>query len=313
MRLFSAILLALFPTFIFSQHGGRLAFEKFPTIKKTTLLVVLPEGDDTYKTSILPAIQEHWTITPTEAISVTELPEFSRNEAFSMLVIDNSERIRRSVDGDDVIRRNHIALYHCNRGEYLKAYGGKEAVTQWAFEDVRATSDYSYKLPGLIMAMHNYLTFLDTANATEDSHNKKLDVFRNYQADQLKDKTILLNTDDLPENLNVASIQGVYPYPMEAVGSSEIQTALEEKADKAFLHFGPEFEDIYVIGTSDGTIYYHARPTERMQLRGQDFRAMKAIIDSPPVPQETMSERLDKFGKNLQGKFKRKKKKNEGG
>ncbi|MEM7372014.1 MAG: hypothetical protein AAF587_25585 [Bacteroidota bacterium] len=310
MRLFSAIFLALLPVFGFGQHGGRLAFEKFPTIKKTTLLVVLPEGDDAYKTAILPAIQEHWTLMPTEVVSVTEMADFSRNEQFSMLIIDNSERIRHTVDGDDVIRRNHIALYHCNRGEYLKAYGGKEAVTQWAFEDVTNTASYEYKLPGLIQAMHNYLSFLDTAKATEDSHNKKLEVFRNYQADQLKEMTLLLNAEDLPENLNFASVQSTYPYPIESVGPSEIQEAIESKdATKAFLHFGPQYEDIFVIGTGDGTIFYHARPTERLQLRTQDFREMKEIIDSPPVPQATVSERLDKFGKNLQGKFKRKKKK----
>ena len=311
MRSFFIFLLSCLPILVLSQNGGRLAFEKFPTIKKTTLLVVLPEGDEAYNAAILKGVQENWTLMPTEVISVTELPNYGRNQQYSMLIIDNSERIRHTVDGDDIIRRNHIALYHCNRGEYLKAYGGKEAVTQWAFEDVTDTESYVYKLSALIQASHNYLTFLDTAKATEDSHNKKLDVFRNHQADRLKGMTILVNPGELPENLNIASIQSAYPYPIESANPEAIQSAIEERdASKAFLHFGPNYEDIFAISTDSGTILYHARPTERLQLRAQDFRAMKAVVDTPPVPQETMSERLDKFGKNLQGKLKRKKKKN---
>ena len=276
------------------------------------MLVVLKEGDDAYNAALLKGVQENWTLMPTEVIPVTDVPKYARNEQYSMLIIDNSERIRHTVDGDDVIRRNHLALYHCNRGEYLKAYGGKEAVTQWAFADVIDTETYTYKLTGLIQAMHNYLTFLDTAQATEDTHNKKLDVFRNYRADQLKGITILVNPAELPENLNISSIQSAYTYPIEAASPEEIQTAIEEKdGNKAFLHFGPKYEGIYVITADSGQILYHAKPTERLQLRAQDFRAMKVIVNEPPVPQASMSERLDNFGKNLQGKLKLKKKKKE--
>lgn len=312
MRILPAIFICLIPLLVMSQQGGRLAFEGFPTIKKTTMLVVLPEGDDAYNQAILKAVNTYWELMPVEAISIVDLEEYGRNEAYSMLVLDNSERIRHTVDGDDVIRRNHLALYHCNRGEYLKAYGGKEAVTQWAFFDVSETDAFNYKLTGLIQAMHNYLTFLDTAGVNEDTHNKKLDVFRNYQADQLKEKTLLVNPEDLPEGLTIEAIQAAYAFDLQKASRKDIQAALDSQdPSKAFLHTGPDYSDLTIISTREGTILYQSKPTERLQLRVQDFQSMKATIESPPVPQESMSEKLDKFGKAFQGKFKRKKKKKD--
>ncbi|MEM7654728.1 MAG: hypothetical protein AAF399_01255 [Bacteroidota bacterium] len=300
--------LILLPSISMAQAGGRLSYEKYASVKNTTLIVVMDSTDNEYNDRIKSVMNHYWKLMPVEYVQQKDLDEYARNTDYSMLVRDRSERIRRTATASNVIRRNHLAMYHCDRGAFLKAYGGKEAVTQMEFADIAATDAYSYKLGAIVQSMQHYLMFLDTADITEDTYEYKLDHFQNHQAGQLTSKTLWINEEDLPAYLTASDIQDVYPYQVRLVRREAIQAAIQDGlADVAFLHLGPEVEDIYVLSAAEGRVLYHRDPQEHKVLSKADFRQMAAVADSPPVLQETWSERLDKVGKFFQGGKKKKK------
>ncbi|MDX1909100.1 MAG: hypothetical protein SF053_18830 [Bacteroidia bacterium] len=262
------------------QNGGRIAFLQFPKIKATTMLVVEYEGQPQYNETIRQAVTQYWTLTPYKFISAAELTDYVKDDTYSMLVLDSTEKARHGVERTDIIKRNHLALYLCGKGLDMRNYGGKAALTQFQFRDAYATEEYLYKLPGLVQAMHDYLLFLNTQKITEDNHDKKYEAWRNRDVATLANVALYVVTHDLPEDLrDETQLRSWYQYDLQLVTPDEVATALaQQKPDIAFLHIAPNVTDLYIISAQGGKVLYHATPTIRGQFTKQDWVRLAARI-----------------------------------
>ncbi|RMG60405.1 MAG: hypothetical protein D6722_21035 [Bacteroidetes bacterium] len=281
---------------LFAQEGGRLAFKQFADFQGTTTLMVLYDDAPAYNQALRAAVAAHWSLTPVQFIQEKEIAKYANDTRYSMLVRDHSEKSHSRVTGTTVIRRNHLALYVCGKGPDLKNYGGKAAVTQFEFADINDVASYAPKLPALIGAMHSYLTFLSEEKITEDNHDKKLEYFRNADAGKLSGMTLYLLNSDLPEALRDPNqLLKQYPYDFEIVNADLFGQAMREnRTDAAFLHLGPQAEDVYVL-TAQGKPLYHAHPGLRENLEARDFAHIAHQVANPPEAPLSFMDRLRKL------------------
>ncbi|MEZ4828058.1 MAG: hypothetical protein R3C61_17510 [Bacteroidia bacterium] len=261
---------------ILGQNGRTRAVEEWPKIKKTTMLVVLYEGQDAYNEKIKNTIEKYWTIIPFQFVTPDELLKLSLSKDYSMLVRNDSERFINRVGRTDRIKSNHLALYLCGNGADMRNYPGAEAIVQYQFNDINDVDEYLYKLTAIIQSMQNYLVFLDTNKITEDNHPKLLKKYDNALANTLHEKTLLLLPEQLSADLqNPETLKRYYKYEVSIVDKEAIAAAIEAQIPTvAFLHIDPRGKNIYVLSAEGGRIMYEAETVISGHLTADDFSAL---------------------------------------
>lgn len=268
-----------------AQAGGSNSFLKYPDFKGDTLLVVTDENEPDYSESLRKAVESYWKLTPFRFLSIEELKPRMKSESYAFLIRDNTTKEFQRVDRVDVVQRNHLAIYLSGLGSDLRAYGGKNAITQFQFADIDLTTSYLYKLPALLRAMQSYLAFVDTTKLTEDNYPKKLLAFQRGKVAQLKGATLMMVAEELPEALrDSAALAAAYSLPFRLTDRETVGEAIAaEQAETAFLHFDPEFEAFYVI-SSRGEIWYYGSPAERKTFTAAELQALAKAAQAQPKP-----------------------------
>ncbi|GAB4427428.1 MAG: hypothetical protein OHK0039_45740 [Bacteroidia bacterium] len=292
--LFFAMLL---PALLWAQEGGRLSFEKFGNFRNTTTLVVLYDTTPGYNEAIQQVFRQSWNITPYRFIQENELLRYASDEAYSMIVRDNSEKTHSRTSGTTLIRRNHLAIYPCGKGAPLKNYGGKEAVAQFRMVNIDLVADYTHLVPLLVRTMQQYLRFLEQETLTEDNFETKFEYFRNAQVGKLASMRLLIDAGTLSADLvDEAALRAAYTYDFERVETGAMADELAPApADAALLYLSPDGTDLYVIGIAEGEILYHAYRSADTPLQAADLEKIASAVATPPQLKLSVKERMNKF------------------
>ncbi|MEM9897739.1 MAG: hypothetical protein AAF789_15390 [Bacteroidota bacterium] len=294
-------LFILFSGHAFAQDGARLSFEHYKSVKEDVLLVALYENDSVYNEVVRGSIEKYWKITPFKFVPVQDLDSLALDHTYSMLVRDNSHKIRGR---GRLIQRNHLALFPAGRGSDFSNYGGHFAVSQFQLADIEQTADYAYKLPAMIHVMNHYMTFLDTVNyVDEDYFGPLMNEWQNQFRHDLNESTLYITEEDLPKGVSLDKIKKAYPHPVVVAPKEEIGKLITSHApDAAFLHIDPRQKEFWVISTETGHILYHAKTQEYGSFGTKDWKVMAKSIKidekSPEAPVEEAILKVNKlFGK----------------
>jgi len=286
-----------------AQNGRYASLEDFPEVKGSTLLVVLYEGDDLYNNSIKEIIESNWKFTPYQFVDTAELYHISKtkgDEEYSMLVRNNALRLVNRVNGTDKIQSNHLAIYLLDKGNDMRNYTGKDALTQFQCKDVRNTQEYYHILPAMVKYMQLYLQHVDEKKPTEDNHEKLLRVFNNAHTQKLANYTLYIDQDDMPEDLEITKLREVYTDSIAVVEKSVIQEAVKNgKENTAFLHLDPRVKQITIMDAATGEVLYLTRTVSSGELQDADFKKMsKAAAGEVVKKRNKLREKLNKLKKS---------------
>lgn len=96
-------------------------------------------------------------------------------------------------------------------------------------------------------------------------------------APELKNKTLLIDKDDLSKKLTESDVKEVYPYPFKIVSQKEIDKAILEKdPTAAYVQIADmpggkgNVSAHYVSNAADGKIYCYDAPTVSFGIKGMD-------------------------------------------
>ncbi|MDX2245577.1 MAG: hypothetical protein SF052_02295 [Bacteroidia bacterium] len=266
---------------IFAQNGRTISVEEWPKVKKTTMLVVLYEGQDAYNETIKKAVETYWKVIPYQFVTTDELLKLSMSKEYSMLVRNDSERFINRVGRTDRIKSNHLAIYLCGNGADMRNYQGAEAITQYHFTDINNPDEYLYKLVAIVQSMHNYLVFLDTNKITEDNHPKLLEKFNHALANTIHEKTLFLLAEQLSTDLqNMETLKKYYKYEVAIVEKDAIAAAIDaQNPDVIFMHTDPRVKTLYILSAEGGKIMYEAETAIPGFITAGDFAALSRAAD----------------------------------
>lgn len=264
---------------IHAQTGRYRAIDEFfDQAKKSTLLVVEYEDDFDYNNSIKRAVDIFWTFTPVEIIPFSDLHKYANDDKYTMLIRNNSTRVKRGVRTTDQIKSNHLAIYLCGKGSDLRGYTGADALVQYHFRDIEDTDSYVFKISSLVRTMQSFLQFVDTTETTELKYERAVEEYLNELSHTLENKILYVLKDDLPEKLrDEKKLQKYYKNTIQIADKETIRKAvLTNREDGAILHLDPRVKEIFVIGIREGRILYHAPVKKRGSLTGKDFSTISS-------------------------------------
>jgi len=282
-----------------AQEGGRMSYELYPQFEGDTLLVVMEEDSD-YDKALIQGISEHWKLTPYRFVSKKELLPLANQEAYTMVVLDQSSKTR----GRSVIRRKHLSLFPCGRSADLTNYGGKYAVSQFSLYDIENKASYIGKLPFLLQSMQQYLTFMDTVqNLGEDTFEPKLEAWKNSQRQKIKEMTLIIPADLITGSYEEEKLREAYPYPLKVVKTSQLGNYMKmEKGEKALYHLDARKRYLTVIG-QDGQVLFCEEVNSPGEFSLKDLKQLAKAVDKPYVVEKSLESRLDRFNGKLNKLF----------
>ena len=222
-----------------------------------TCVVLEDDPFSSYNIYIKEVVKDSWKLTPYEFISVKDFNVKRLNPAYSFIVITQT-----NFDAD----KSH-GLYN-----FINLLQGKDVNLLAEMPEICAIPlsfagvsdmEYSYKLGPIVAFMQQH-----ARQISEDPSLtlRKYLKFYNKNIPAIKDKTILVERDDLaPEISTIEKIRKYYAGKIEIVATDVVMSSIEnKKPDTIILHkVGPRgdrssgFCFVMLLGTNDGVMYYY--------------------------------------------------------
>ena len=222
-----------------------------------TCVVLEDDPFSSYNIYIKEVVKDSWKLTPYEFISVKDFNVKRLNPAYSFIVITQT-----NFDAD----KSH-GLYN-----FINLLQGKDVNLLAEMPEICAIPlsfagvsdmEYSYKLGPIVAFMQQH-----ARQISEDPSLtlRKYLKFYNKNIPAIKDKTILVERDDLaPEISTIEKIRKLYAGKIEIVATDVVMSSIEnKKPDTIILHkVGPRgdrssgFCFVMLLGTNDGVMYYY--------------------------------------------------------
>ena len=222
-----------------------------------TCVVLEDDPFSSYNIYIKEVVKDSWKLTPYEFISVKDFNVRRLNPAYSFIVITQT-----NFDAD----KSH-GLYN-----FINLLQGKDVNLLAEMPEICAIPlsfagvsdmEYSYKLGPIVAFMQQH-----ARQISEDPSLtlRKYLKFYNKNIPAIKDKTILVERDDLaPEISTIEKIRKYYAGKIEIVATDVVMSSIEnKKPDTIILHkVGPRgdrssgFCFVMLLGTNDGVMYYY--------------------------------------------------------
>lgn len=241
--------------------AGQAPFPTLDEIKQfnasVTCVVLEDDPFSSYNIYIKQVVRDTWKLTPYEFISVKDFNVRRLKPAYSFIVITQT-----NFDAD----KSH-GLYN-----FINLLQGKDVNLLAEMPEICAIPlsfagvsdlDYSYKLGPIVAFMQQH--------ARQISNDPSLTIrkylkYYNKNIPEIKDKTILVERDDLaPEISTLEKIRKFYNGKIEIVGTDEVMSSIEnKKPDTIILHkVGPRGDRssgycfVMLLGINDGEMYYY--------------------------------------------------------
>jgi hypothetical protein len=222
-----------------------------------TCVVLEDDPFSSYNIYIKEVVKDSWKLTPYEFISVKDFNVKRLNPAYSFIVITQT-----NFDAD----KSH-GLYN-----FINLLQGKDVNLLAEMPEICAIPlsfagvsdmEYSYKLGPIVAFMQQH-----ARQISEDPSLtlRKYLKFYNKNIPAIKDKTILVERDDLaPEISTIEKIRKYYAGKIEIVATDVVMSSIEnKKPDTIILNkVGPRgdrssgFCFVMLLGTNDGVMYYY--------------------------------------------------------
>jgi hypothetical protein len=225
----------------FNQSQAQFGYgkiEDIQTIKEVPLLVVLktPNEDEVKKLERKDEKELNEYYEQIENYNKSIQEGFENSWTFSKEVkfiqdIEIKDYTTKSNDRKYAIIRKSMINFAVQYSVYL--IGEKKPVYGFFYQDEPNSSDFKY----ISQQIQNYLKkreLLKTGNKSKKELKKE---FEN-KAQILKTKTLLLDKDDLTEKL-VTQLKNVYKYPFKITTKEEIDEAIMNNSDVAYLKISP--------------------------------------------------------------------------
>jgi hypothetical protein len=222
-----------------------------------TCVVLEDDPFSSYNIYIKEVVKTSWKLTPYEFITVKDFNVRRLNPAYSFIVITQT-----NFDAD----KSH-GLYN-----FINLLQGKDVNLLAEMPEICAIPlsfagasdlEYSYKLGPIVAFMQQHAKQI---SADPSLTLRKYLKFYNKNIPAIKDKTILVERDDLaPEISTIERIKKFYTGKIEIVATDEVMSSIEnKKPDTIILHkVGPRGDRssgycfVMLLGTNDGEMYYY--------------------------------------------------------
>lgn len=279
LMLISAICFLLVINKIQAQEAvaSKEDIEKF--YQTTTCVVMTDDIFNTYNSKIKAAVEQNWTITDYEFITMDEYKKRNSNPDYSFLI---STRILFDDEGTQA-SYSFLSVVLSDISQNLNTMPDLCSFPL-SYYDVDYDK-YDYKFPAILLFMQNHI------NITRDNPNlstKNIIQFYNKNIESLSGKTLYVIKDELAEEVNtISEIKNFYDGEVKIVEMEEIEEAIENNEEIVFLHKvgPPEDGDVkarcykLIIGADDGKLYYfdwHKINDKKPDgLLKSDFKKMK--------------------------------------
>jgi hypothetical protein len=257
-----ASLLTVFSFFFTISVTGQAPFPTTDEIKQfnasTTCVVLEDDPFSTYNIYIKEAVVASWKITPYEFITVRDFNVRRLNPAYSFIVLTQTNFDKDKSHG----LYNFINLLQ-GKNVNLLAEMPEVCAIPLSFAGVNDI-EYSYKLGPILSFMQKHAQKIsDDPSLTLRKYLK----YYNKNIPEIKDKTILAESDDLAPSLStIDRIHRYYSGKIKIVNTDEMQKAIEDNsANTVILHkVGPRgdrrtgFCFIMLLGLDDSELYYYS-------------------------------------------------------
>lgn len=301
--LFLAILL------FFNQSQAQFGYgkiEDITTIKEVPLLVVLktPNEDDVKKLEGKDeqALKEYYEQIERYNNSIEK--GFTNSWTFSKEVkfiqdVEIKDYATKSNNRKYAIIRKGMINFAVQYSIYL--IGKKKPVYSFYYQEEPNSSDFKY----ISQQLQNYLKNREVLKTGNKSKKELKKEFAN-KAKVLKTKTLLLDKDDLTKEL-ISQLKSIYNYPFKLTTKEEIDEAIMNSSDVAYLKISPLYPATsntntpnqtikevkliysqYIIDASNGEILAMVQPsgmtigkaTSKNSYKTMSIKNLKTIIKS---------------------------------
>jgi hypothetical protein len=231
--------------------------DQIAQFKKSKTLIVLDDNPlMRYNFKIREAVENVWSITPTEFISTADYEIKRMDKAYSFITLDQVFFTK------DKTQAQYNFLCLSLGGDYKNQSDMPQLCTvPVSYFDVDEES-YIYKLSALLDIVQDHILFIENHPEISD-----INVIKKYNdnAYLIKQKTLYIIKDEMDRNINSdKEVKAMYPYSYKFVSREELEDAIDKKAkDVVFLHkVGPESSKhkarCYktMIGADDSKLYY---------------------------------------------------------
>ncbi len=257
------LLLALTALVISAALAGQGTFpteeEGRMLLNSKTGIVLDASSFSPFNPAIREAVENYWTITPFEFISVNEFNERMNDPSYSFLVVTETT-YQRDRSGASYSFLNLLLGKEVRHIDDMPEFAAIPLAFAGGDED---EIDYQYKLGLILLFMQKHARVV-----MENSSSPGVRFLRYYNkyVPEIEGKTILARAEDMAESLRTeAAIADHYDGEFRLVSEDEIIEAVaERRPNTLILHkVGPpgELNGAYVfkmlISTEDAKIYYH--------------------------------------------------------
>lgn len=254
ISLLMGIFIAVVTTFAKEHLPSEEDYQSF--LKSKTLVVMDNNPMSDFNFKIKEVMKNVWTVTEYDFITEQEFEDKKDDSSYSFLL---STTVTFSVDKTKA-RYTFLSLL---LGESESDVRDMPDLCSIPLSYLRVEDDsYAYKMDAFVRFIQDHVNLM-----VEQPNLIKANVFKYYNKNvkSLKDKTLLLVSDDLANNLNTQQkIQKYYPYDVKIVTQDEIESAIESKdPDAVFFHkVGPEGTKYkarcykILVGAADSRFYY---------------------------------------------------------
>ncbi len=267
---------------IFAQQAVGTPDQIAQFYKTKTCIVLSDDMFSSYNTIIKPAVEQNWTVTDYEFISMKEFNKRKKNKEYSFLI---QVKIY-SEKKPNLISYQFLSLL---LGGSYSSINDMPELCSFPLSYYGAEEDrHAYKFGAFVLFIQNHL---ETTKNNKKLTSKNIIKYYNKNTEKISGKTLYVIKDELTSDANsLSKIKSVYKGKVEIVEAEKIAEAISNK-DKniIFLHkVGPP-EDAdekakercykMLMGAGDGKLYYTDRhkisPNNPDGFLLKDFKKLK--------------------------------------
>jgi hypothetical protein len=233
--------------------------EDVQKFKKSTTCVVLEDNDFSFfNPEIKAAVEKYWTVTPYKFITSAEFEQLWGNPDYSFLVLTVSN-FSNDKSGSSYNYLNLLLGAKVMNIDKLPEF----CTVPLSVVGDEDEEGYTYKIDLVVRFIQHHAQVL-----AENPTNLELKYLKFYNKNipEIKNKTILITSEDLDPQINtVEKISKYYKYPVKIVTEEEIIKAVNDKLPGILIchrlgpvegkHTGTCIK--MLIGTDDAIMYYY--------------------------------------------------------
>lgn len=259
MKILSTFILVILISINSFSQKAVATHEQIESFYKTTTCIVLDDNlFNTYNSAIKKAVEQSWTVTPYEFISMDEFKKRMDEEEYSFL-------IRTKVFPENDPEKVAYSFLTLVNGEYDKNFVELAEICSFplSYYDVDYEI-YDYKLGALLLFIQNHIEL--TYN-NQDLNDNNILQYYNKNISEIGTKEIYFNKDNLETSINSTSkISKYYSGKIKVTDADEIEEAIENDNDNVvIMHIVTPPENSssigrcykMLLGAADGKLYYY--------------------------------------------------------